>query len=290
MPFEGITPIFREGTAPRFPAERDLPLNRFAIYRLRGDRGFSPWGWRGVTMFSSIERWTVGSILAAGIVAGIVGYAGIGSASAPAKVWFDAAGGDVIFDHEFHTGVAACPACHHDLEPEGRGAGSSPARPRCRSCHYAGSIVYDTPPPDPHPRAIGARCLECHEGLAESLAKCGACHVLRPGFAFEATSREKRPLPEAVEFATDGGKVVFGHRAHVEGGLACSDCHHPIEGEAAMEGMEREKRCRVCHHELSARIAPYEGESHAGYLTESCATCHDEEDCGTCHAQEERQE
>lgn len=207
----------------------------------------------------------------------------------PAKVWFDTRGGHLIYDHAFHASMIACRDCHHNL-PAGATADET-APMNCRACHYYDRAV-QVATADPHPRAIGARCVECHSHLGEALARCDACH-LHLGYAFIASARYKRPFPEFVVFAAadsvavdSPGTVVFDHAYHKDIGQ-CLRCHHEYDSQAT--GVHPgEKNCRRCHHD--AAIVPADGEMpHALFIGDNClSTCHAElgtamSDCETCH-------
>lgn len=210
-------------------------------------------------------------------------------AEPPSKVWFDAEGGDLIFDHAFHASMIGCDDCHHNRAAAV--AGGRRAEMSCRACHYYDPEV-SVEAADPHQRAIGAGCVDCHRHLGDSLSGCDACH-LHLGYAFIASARVKQPFPEYVVFpATDPlavdspGAVVFDHAYHKDIGQ-CLRCHHDYDSEAT--GVRPgEKRCRRCHHD--AAVVTGEGEApHALFIGDNCLyACHGElgpamSECPTCH-------
>lgn len=230
-------------------------------------------------MFTKAERVFTGVLLSTCAVVGVVGYSLPGPSSLPGKIWLDAVGGDVIFDHAYHGELATCAECHHDYEGEGA------VEMNCRGCHYYGEKPEEQSGDPAHPRFIGANCTACHQELGETMAACDACH-LRRDLAFEVTSRTMPPLPKVVGFDTDGGLVSYDHGLHAsreELGEPCVSCHHEIQEGEGIEGMTREKRCRACHYQLAGRIPEGEDEIHVRYIGASCPECHDADDCSTCH-------
>ncbi len=231
-------------------------------------------------MFNQIEKFFATALLAVCVIVAIVGYSISGPPLPPNKVWFDAAGGDVIFNHAYHSSFAKCSDCHHGVDEE-----SAEARTEmnCRSCHYYGEAREVESEDSTHKRLIGANCIECHKSMQIAVA-CDSCHI-RKGMAFEKSGATLPPAPETVKFDTDAGLVTFDHKTHTgeDVGEPCMTCHHPFKGGKEMQGMSREKNCRACHYKLADKIPQSKDENHIRFIGINCASCHDTKDCSLCH-------
>lgn len=209
-------------------------------------------------MFNRTER-AIAAVVLAACAAAVVVSIWPQPTEPPAKIWFAAQGGDLIFDHAFHATMVECRDCHHNspaAEEQGRRVEMN-----CRACHYYDPAVKVTTA-DPHPRAIGASCTDCHDHLGAELSRCDACH-LHLGYAFIASARYKQPFPQFVVFPEDDpvavdspGTVVFAHAYHSTIGQ-CLRCHHDYDP-AATGVRPGEKNCLRCHHDAS--VVPAEGE------------------------------
>jgi hypothetical protein len=231
-------------------------------------------------MFNQAEKFLALAILIAGVIVSIVGYSFTGASDPPKRIWFDTAGGDVIFDHTYHISFSDCSDCHHDYEEGERGAGSEM---NCRSCHYFGEAAGSESEDPTHKRFIGANCIDCHKEMKMKVT-CNTCHI-RQGFAFEASGRIMAHVPETVKIENDAGLVTFDHKLHSGEDVdePCVACHHEIKDKEDWQGLEREKNCRACHYELEDKIPALDDENHTRYIGASCAECHDADDCGMCH-------
>jgi len=124
-------------------------------------------------MFSTTEKIFAGVLLIVCAIVGLAGFSFPRESSPPSKVWFNASGGDVIFDHAYHVTLAECYDCHHNFDKE---VISSEAENNCRACHYYGE-ARELKSEDPtHPHFIGANCIECHKSVSMEIV-CDACHV-----------------------------------------------------------------------------------------------------------------
>ena len=99
-----------------------------------------------------------------------------------------------------------------------------------------------------HPKAIkeeraglpsAAQCMSCHAGLKQdspAIRKLATFH------------KEKKPLPWARVYRIPDF-VFFSHARHVNGKVACSDCHGPVEQRdtLAMEVVHNMTTCMDCH-------------------------------------------
>ena len=59
-------------------------------------------------MITKAEKFLAIALLIVSAIVGIVGYSFSRASSPPNKIWFDAGGGDVIFDHAYHATLAEC--------------------------------------------------------------------------------------------------------------------------------------------------------------------------------------
>lgn len=230
--------------------------------------------------FSSYEKAAIGIIFCVCVVGAVLGYAIPREAVPPKKVWFEAQAGDVLFPHRYHTSLAQCSACHHDLQ-EGMKPGQ--VEMNCRSCHYWGEASEMESDDQTHKRFIGAGCIECHKEY-EMDVSCESCH-LRRGLAFRESGLVRPLLPDIVEFETKEGRVKFNHKLHLgeDVGEPCLTCHHEFKGGEGMEPLKKSKSCRACHYELASRIPGSDDENHKRHIGANCAECHEGEDCSTCH-------
>ena len=131
----------------------------------------------------------------------------------------------VAFSHKVHAGTAQLP---------------------CAMCH---------PNPDPGERMTlppASLCLQCHETIKADSPEIAKLTTLTSG------DREV-PWVRVYQIPT---YVFFSHRAHLDAGSTCADCHGPVaerdvmarEGDITMAG------CMNCHTEKGASL-----------------------DCGFCH-------
>ena len=180
-------------------------------------------------MFNRSEKIFAGVLLILCAIVGIMGYSFSRTSSPPRKVWFDTAGGDVIFAHAYHTSLANCSDCHHDYDEQA----PEDTEMNCRTCHYFGEARGETESPDPtHTRVIGANCTECHQDLGDAMAACDTCHI-RQGLAFEASGRVMPVLPVQIKFDIEEAEVKdFDHKRHTSEavGEPCITCHHAFKG------------------------------------------------------------
>lgn len=78
-------------------------------------------------------------------------------------------------------------------------------------------------------------------------------------------SLQEQEVPEDIMLENPKGNVGFPHKAHVDLGYACNDCHHNMEDDAAMP----EDFCHDCHtadSDVTAKDA----------FHKSCKDCHKE--------------
>ena len=188
-----------------------------------------------------------------------------------------AAGGGNKYNKEV-TGklvVFALPRKGDPAEPPVISAVSRSPAPRLRS-DYTG-ITEELPvavAPQPSPfshrahTVAGAKCLDCHTTAAKAAAaglpdasRCMVCHRAvkadSPAIAaLRQWAAERRPiawvrvykLPEYVQFA---------HSRHVGAGIACAECHGPVETRdvTAKEVSTSMTACMACHVRKQASTA-----------------------------------
>jgi hypothetical protein len=143
-------------------------------------------------------------------------------------------------------------------------------------------IIADTPKAPAQPVSFshkrhadaGIRCNMCHPNGAKaeraglpSAAQCMACHT--------TVSKDSPQIRELATFHKDQKRiswarvyrlpdfVFFSHATHVNGKVACADCHGPVEQRdtLAAEVVHNMKTCMACH---SARGA-----------SNKCHVCHE---------------
>ena len=123
--------------------------------------------------------------------------------------------------------------------------------------------------------ALGLNCKNCHEmrnpgemmGIPEA-AKCMTCHraVKKDSPAIQKLAgfaRASRPVPWVRVYQIPS-YVDFSHKAHLESGATCADCHGPV---AQRERLWRETDlsmtgCMSCHMARKTSLA--------------CSFCHEE--------------
>jgi len=84
---------------------------------------------------------------------------------------------------------------------------------------------------------------------------------------------QDQAAPESVSLDNSFGKVTFSHKAHVDGGTTCKECHH--NGETPVQ------KCGACHNadaNLDAKSAYHK----------NCIECHKAKEkgptgCMDCH-------
>jgi hypothetical protein len=174
----------------------------------------------------------------------------------------------IAFSHRLHAGelLVSCLYCHSGAE-KSRHAGIPPANV-CMNCHR-----FVTAPLG----AIRAEDdLAKQEGRAPRSAISPELRKLYAALALDDTmapvpGREARPLAwTKVHSLPDF--VYFDHRPHVSAGVACQQCHGPVE---TMERVRQEEPltmgwCVNCHREATRTVVA--GKKVAAPI--DCSTCH----------------
>ena len=143
----------------------------------------------------------------------------------------------IAYSHAVHAGAMRIPCgyCHYGAE-RGRYAGIPPA----------------------------SVCMNCHSKVATDLPEVAKIR--------EAIEKDEPIRWNRVHFIPD--HAYFSHAPHVNAGLACQDCHGPIENMGRVEQWAPLTMgwCVDCHRTSGAgeRLA---GTAEAAVLTD-CATCH----------------
>lgn len=174
----------------------------------------------------------------------------------------------IAFSHRLHAGDLQIPClyCHSGAE-RSRYAGI-PASSVCMNCHR-----YFT---------ASAQALAAEEAAAEHEGRAPR-PVISPELRRlyealglgEALRRDPRRQPRAIPWVRVHNLpdfVYFDHRAHLAAGVACRECHGPVET------MERVRQvadlsmgwCVNCHREATARGVA----GRAVRASTDCATCH----------------
>lgn len=88
---------------------------------------------------------------------------------------------------------------------------------------------------------------------------------------------------EVIKFDSKMGTVTFQHKAHVDMGAKCEDCHHAVKGEA-------KSNCAACH---DAKEAKGNEPKLADAIHKTCKGCHEKtvaagkkapgKECKSCH-------
>jgi hypothetical protein len=161
-------------------------------------------------------------------------------------------------------------------------------------------------------------CSDCHDSAAESrtgadnlfppMDVCGDCHDIDEPETC-ATCHSDTDDPRIVPRIRDYSQK-FSHETHVEGGLACLDCHAEVAAKetaapfilptmvACVDCHEQSRvdtECQTCHlpgdrlkprsHTVSFRRdhSDQARTAHAGREDMTCQTCHNDDFCQDCH-------
>ncbi len=136
-------------------------------------------------------------------------------------------------------------------------------------------------PHDIHAGKLGMDCLYCHYGAEKSpvanlppVSTCMGCHKIavtdRPEVQKLAQYWEEgKPVPW-VPVYTLPQHVKFNHKRHVRAGLACQECHGPVEKMAVVYQYPPLKMgwCIGCHRQRQNRP------DSQNPVIMDCLTCH----------------
>ena len=166
------------------------------------------------------------------------------------------------------------------LWPERREAGYEPPQPILFSHKlHAGTLQID--------------CLYCHYGakhgaqaLVPPVSTCMNCHrevqpkdkqgQIKPGIATLLEHWEKAEPIRWNKVHDLADFVYFDHSRHLAAGLACQECHGPVE---TMDHMRREygqkmNWCLGCHKQPPTETSPPAEPGRATRAPINCSTCH----------------
>ncbi len=203
-------------------------------------------------------------VLAAGVIVlvfGIVGYAiPAKDAETPQRVYYENAGGGVLFPHHQHEGFA-CERCHHEMLVE-------EVTTDCTFCHHAGGPFEVAEWED-------ESMAEFHmEFTDEDYSACIGCHAhdefkVSATPAFESTCamcHEDDGIDEM--FVLPGHNCMTCHELAEEEVelLACNECHQSGEGEA--------RDCATCHESEGYEYDMFEHADLTSMGGHSCMDCH----------------
>lgn len=176
----------------------------------------------------------------------------------------------IHFSHRLHAGELGmdCLACHYGAE-RSRHAGI-PSASLCMGCHLHVTAAYDV------------MSAERSAALAEGREPQRIVSVeLRKLYDALALDDELLPradaLPRPIEWVRVHDlpdHVEFDHRVHVARGLACQQCHGPVQ---TMERVRQEATlsmgwCLDCHR--SSPRTPGDTATPATHVPTDCARCH----------------
>jgi len=122
-----------------------------------------------------------------------------------------------------------------------------------------------------HVKEVGLDCRYCHHGVAKrasagmpSSGVCADCHaylytdqeIFEP---LEASLAEDRSLPWTRVYELPD-HVFFNHSAHVNNGVACTECHGQVENMALTYKAKPMTMswCLDCHRDPAERLRPEE--------------------------------
>ncbi|MEN8139626.1 MAG: c(7)-type cytochrome triheme domain-containing protein [Thermodesulfobacteriota bacterium] len=152
-----------------------------------------------------------------------------------------------MFSHALHFGQLdlSCDSCHPDTFQKKRGAAKAKGDYTMKAF------------------AEGKYCGTCHDGdtAFSANSQCSSCHIA--------------PEKENMYFNKPAKTVEFGHKAHIDMGLECEQCHNE-------KGFEMRSGAAEEHPESFTMQALYDGKY--------CGSCHNGDDafasntrCTVCH-------
>ena len=174
-------------------------------------------------MNSGKERVIAYVLICAGLLAGVVCYAGFGATrgaspasppSAPVRLFFSSTAGSVLFTHKAHAtgadyGPAPCERCHHSADV-------NPAQAvRCADCHEKEAYAPEDFDHVAHAGGYNLSCSDCHQQTlpGKKVLACGYCHKSKEG-------RIARKRVDAFH-----GQCLGCHKQKARGPTDCSQCH-----------------------------------------------------------------
>lgn len=174
----------------------------------------------------------------------------------------------IAFSHRLHAGdlKIQCLYCHSAAE-KGRHAGI-PSADTCMNCHTTVTAPW------------GALRAEDEKATQE---KRSPARVVSPElqklYQYLALDNKMQPIagqtPSAIPWVRVHDLpdfVYFDHRAHVQAGVACQNCHGSVE---TMERMRQTQSlsmgwCVNCHRDATAKGV----NGHSVHASQDCSTCH----------------
>lgn len=173
----------------------------------------------------------------------------------------------IAFSHRVHAGELQmdCRACHYAAE-DGRHAGV-PNAELCMGCHKHVTSTLDA-------RQTEDLAAE-QEGREPRRVVSPELRKLYDALALD---EDLQPIPGAEPRPIEWVRVhelpdhaYFDHRVHVSHGLACQQCHGPVQ---SMERIRQHSDlsmgwCIQCHRESKPRLEP-----EAQHVSTDCARCH----------------
>lgn len=227
----------------------------------------------------------VGLVLAVGVIFLILGLAGHAlptkDLESPKRVFFDNAGGAVLFPHEQHEEFD-CAQCHHELLTE-------EVETSCTLCHHEDSFeIYEWEDED-----IG----DLHaEFTTEDHTDCIDCHS-HEDFTSPTPPPAASSCAECHDDYVDYDPILTGHNCsacHATADddeqlvMACAACHQSGEGEA--------QSCDACHPDDEFEPDDLDHAELTDIDGHTCAACHVagrsadayHNRCTRCHQEQEK--
>lgn len=209
-------------------------------------------------------------ILIIGCVAALVGLAGYvfpkKGSDLPPKIYFNTAGGPVLFTHQIHTDPSQfkcgndisiskmqCADCHHELVEANRTF-------LCKKCHpdedYSKDTMRHSELVEMHP----PRCTICHKVRKVAVKPCRDCHLRTGGYRPVSCDRCHRDLGySADDLSHEELEEIEGHW--------CTECHSVRRKTDAIHN-----QCDRCHTDL--KCGTYIKKEDSDDEAFRCALCH----------------
>jgi len=164
-----------------------------------------------------------------------------------------------------------------------------------------------------HVADLETKCNQCHtvavnsvkstDNLLPLMATCGGCHDVKDEKQCKLCHYEG-VMKKLIHTQKD---LNFSHKAHLDMGRQCTDCHQDIDKYAYAEDSPKMfpamENCYTCHHSKSATMscegchtnltnlkpanhlsANFLNEHKAASYIQNCMMCHSENYCQVCHS------
>ncbi len=201
-------------------------------------------------------------VLAAGVVLLVFGLAGFAiparDTAAPVRVFYENAGGGVLFPHNQHESFD-CQLCHHEMLVE-------EVATHCTQCHHENSFALA----EWEDEFMGDLHLEFTD---EESSACIDCHT-HADFMAATLPPAQSSCAQCHDDYADYESIMTGHNCsacHARSDekttlLSCSVCHQSGEGNA--------QGCAACHADDGYEADMFEHADLTGMQGHSCQGCH----------------